>query len=129
MDGGLEDVGQVLILVGHRQGDGHRQRGGEILTGPLDRTEVDGSLKAVGVAHGESPYWSYGVHRVRFSRSARRSHPPGEILPRETIFLSPVSHLTSRTICRALRIIFLKGGFANDTQAVGRVRWMLISFA
>src|SRR4051812_26674423 len=101
MDGGLEEVGQVLILVGHQQGDGHRQGGGEILASPLDRTKVDGSLKAVGIAHGESPYWSYGVHRVCFSRTARQSHPPGAILPCETVFLSPVSHLMPRTNWRA----------------------------
>src|SRR5260370_40407438 len=60
MDCRLDRVGQVLVLIGHRQGDHERQRGREILTHAVDGPESDGSLKVVGLTHGESPYWFYG---------------------------------------------------------------------
>jgi hypothetical protein len=61
----LDRVGQMLVLVG--QGHGHPQREVQCERLPLtgDGSEGDGSLKAVGVAHDESPYWHYGAFIVR----------------------------------------------------------------
>src|SRR4051794_34056366 len=50
----------MLILFG--QGQGHLQaefqREGRAV--PVDGPEGHGSLEAVGITHGESPYWHYG---------------------------------------------------------------------
>src|SRR5271165_5815413 len=68
MDGRLDRVGEALVLIGHRQGDHQLQRGREILAHPVDRAKSDGSLKVVGLTHGESPSWFYGGSSCVFCR-------------------------------------------------------------
>ena len=52
----LDLVGEMLVLLWHRQGHLQRQFERECLTVILDGAEGDGSLKAVGSTHGVSPY-------------------------------------------------------------------------
>src|SRR4051812_44066928 len=67
MDERLDLVGELVVLVGqgqdHRQPEFQRER----LALPVDGAEGDGSLEIVDVAHGETPYWSYGGSSCVFS--------------------------------------------------------------
>ena len=88
-----------------RHGHGHSQRHfeRECLTITVDGVDVDGSLKAIGRAHGVSPYWSYeGASCVLFDRSGGKSHYPGVETRRKTLRLDRASRLLSRTNWRAL---------------------------
>jgi hypothetical protein len=67
MNGGLDLVGEVLILVRHGQGNLQFQAQGERLVGTVDGTEGHGRLEVADVTHGGSPYSNDGVHRVCFS--------------------------------------------------------------
>jgi hypothetical protein len=57
---GLDLVGEMLVLMRHGQGHLQRQVERESLVPPVDGAARDGSLKAVGGAHGVSPYCNYG---------------------------------------------------------------------
>ncbi len=67
MDKRLDLVGEMLILMRHGQGHLERQFEGECLVSPVDGAASDGSLEAVGLAHGESPYCNYGGSSCVFS--------------------------------------------------------------
>ena len=67
MDERLDLVGEMLILTRHGQGHLERQLDGECLVSPVDGAASDGSLEAVGLAHGESPYCNYGGSSCMFS--------------------------------------------------------------
>jgi hypothetical protein len=82
MDGRLDPVGEMVVLVG--QGEGHLQPEfqGERLALPVDGAEGDGSLEVVGVTHGESPYWPYGGSSCVFSLiGSAKSSSGGRIDP------------------------------------------------
>src|SRR5205823_13338658 len=83
MDEGLDLVGEMLILLG--QGDGHLELEleGEGLRLAVDGADGDGSLEAVGITHGESPYWYYGGSSCVFlSIRPAKSPPWSGIAPR-----------------------------------------------
>src|SRR4051794_32557677 len=95
MDEGLDLVGEMLVLVGHRQGHLQRQVERKCLSLAVDRAEGDGSLKVVGITHGESPYWNYGGSSCVFSPiRMSQSLPQGQIT-RAPLFL---------ILCNLLRI-------------------------
>ena len=54
VDTRLDPVGEVLVWIGHGQGPPHAEFQRERLTVAVDGAEVDESLGAVGVTHGES---------------------------------------------------------------------------
>ena len=98
MDVGLDLVGEMLVLGRHGQGHLQRHVERECLTVPVDGGDGDGSLKAVGRAHGVSPYWNYGgASCVLFDRSGGKSHYPGAESRRKTLLLYRASPLLSRT--------------------------------
>jgi hypothetical protein len=76
MNEGLDLVGEMLVLVG--QGHAHLQREfeGEGLPLAVDGAQGDGSLEAVGLTHGEAPYWHYGGSSCVFFVD-----PPGKVIP------------------------------------------------
>jgi hypothetical protein len=103
MDVGLDLVGETFVLGRYGQGHLQQQIQRECLTVTVDGVERDGSLKAVGCAHGVSPYWySGGASCVLFDRSAGKSHYPGAESRRKTLRLYRASRLLSRTNWRAL---------------------------
>src|SRR5512143_1675537 len=97
MDERLNLVGEMLILVG--QGQGHLEFESQCEGRPLavDGSEGDGSLKAVGVAHGESPYWSYGGSSCVLSVIGPADARSGAEMAREQLLLSSAIPLSSRT--------------------------------
>jgi hypothetical protein len=114
MDVGLDLVGEMFVLG--RDGQSHLQQHveRECLTVTVDGVEGHGSLKAVGRAHGVSPYgYSGGSSCVLFDRSGRKSHYPGAESRRKTLRLYRVSPLLSRTNWRALGIFLDKAGGAD----------------
>ena len=77
MDGCLDLVGEVFVLI--RQGHGHPQFQvqGEPLISTVDGTGTDSRLKSVGGAHGVSPDGNYGeASCVRCHRGGPESHAP-----------------------------------------------------
>src|SRR5437763_17125908 len=64
MDGRLDPVGEMVVLVGQGQGHLQPEFQGERLALSVDGAEGDGSLEVVGVTHGESPYWPYEIGRA-----------------------------------------------------------------
>src|SRR5262249_44568783 len=80
MDQRLDPVGEPVILFRH--GQGHLklelERGGR--APGVDGGGGEGSLEAVSVARGESPYWTYGGSSCVFSPIRRsRSFPQAQV--------------------------------------------------
>jgi hypothetical protein len=97
MNVGLDLVGEMLVLVRHGQGHSQGQIERECLADPVDGADRDGSLKSVGVAHGVSPYLTYGDPScVRFSSLASGRSRPQSGIPRDR--LTQISYFSS---CRA----------------------------
>jgi hypothetical protein len=65
MDARLDLVGEMFVLGRNGQGYLQQQIDRECLTVTVDGVQSDGSLKAVGCAHGVSPYLSYGGFIMR----------------------------------------------------------------
>jgi len=88
MDKRLDPVGEMRVVVGQGQGHLEPEFEGERLTLAVDGAEGEGSLKAVGVAHDEFPYWHYGGSSCVFSSiRPTKSSSKCEVAPRRIAFL------------------------------------------
>src|SRR5271165_3623589 len=104
MDGRLDRVGEALVLIGHRQGDHQLQRGREILAHPVDRAKSDGSLKVVGLTHGESPSWFYGGSSCVFCRISPTMSPSwGKFAPENRLPSLRISPLVAHQLASAYK--------------------------
>jgi hypothetical protein len=120
MDERLDPVGEMLILMRHGQGHLERQLEREDLVGPVDGAASDGSLEIVGLAHGESPYGNYGVHRACFSPGRLPKSLPKLRSSGRHHFPSYAVHLSSRTNWRALGKIVHAGVNSLSYQQASR---------